>query len=149
MSKIRISGRAVDATIFGSDKCRVVRGGARYRADQGTDYEPGVSAESVGATMMWLGMITLPPGQRTKAHAHEFHESAFLMTSGDEVEVWTGERLQNCDVVRPGDYLFIPKNVLHVAVNRGKVPAVFIGARNEATAQESVVMYPEMDDVVP
>jgi uncharacterized RmlC-like cupin family protein len=127
----------------------VVRGGTSYRAEQGTDYAPGISAESVGATMIWLGTVTLPPGQRTKAHVHEFHESAFLMLSGDEVELWTGDRLQDCDIVRPGDYLFIPKNVLHVAVNRGKVPAVFIGARNEASAQESVVMYPEMDAAVP
>jgi uncharacterized RmlC-like cupin family protein len=36
-----------------------------------------------------------------------------------------------------------------VAVNRGSTPAVLIGARNEPTAQESVVMYPEMDARVP
>jgi uncharacterized RmlC-like cupin family protein len=51
--------------------------------------------------------------------------------------------------VRPGDYLYIPANVLHVAVNRGSEPAVFLGARNEPTAQESVVMHPEMDANVP
>ncbi len=35
-------------------------------------------------------------------------------------------------------------------VNRGKTtPAVFIGARNEATAQESVVMRPDLDAKVP
>jgi len=39
--------------------------------------------------------------------------------------------------------------VLHVAVNRGENPAVFIGSRDEPTAQESVVMYPAMDAKVP
>jgi uncharacterized RmlC-like cupin family protein len=39
--------------------------------------------------------------------------------------------------------------VLHVAVNRGEKPAVCMGTRNEATAQESVVLYPEMDARVP
>jgi len=39
--------------------------------------------------------------------------------------------------------------VLHVAVNRGAAPAVFVGSRNEATANESVVMRPEMDARVP
>jgi hypothetical protein len=53
------------------------------------------------------------------------------------------------DVVRPGDYIFIPANMLHVAVNRGVQPAVFIGSRNEATAQESIVLRPEMDRKVP
>jgi uncharacterized RmlC-like cupin family protein len=39
--------------------------------------------------------------------------------------------------------------VPHVAVNRGSTPAVFIGVRNEPTAQESVAMLPELDGLVP
>lgn len=149
MIEATAKGGKGDSARAGSDKGTVLKGGTSYRAEQGTDYAPGVSAESVGATMIWLGTVTLPPGQRTKAHVHELHESAFLMLSGDEFELWTGDRLQHRDVARPGDYLFIPKNVLHVAVNRGQAPAVFIGARNEASAQESVLMYPGMDACVP
>jgi hypothetical protein len=37
--------------------------------------------------------------------------------------------------------MFIPENVLHVAVNRGDNAAVYIGTRNEPSAQESVVLY--------
>jgi uncharacterized RmlC-like cupin family protein len=127
----------------------VVKGGGGYRAKQGADYLPGISSETVGAKALWLGIATIPPGQRTKAHVHEHHETAFYMLSGDELELWTGDQLQYRDVARPGDYLYIPANVLHVAVNRGSEPAVFLGARNEPTAQESVVMYPEMDVKVP
>ncbi|WP_237760709.1 cupin domain-containing protein, partial [Staphylococcus aureus] len=61
------------------------------------------------------------------------------------MELWTGDQLQHRDTVRPGDYIFIPANMLHVAVNRSAQPAVFIGSRNEATAQESVALRPEMD----
>jgi uncharacterized RmlC-like cupin family protein len=127
----------------------VVRSGVAYRAKQGSDYQPGISAETVGAKALWLGIVTLPPGQRTKAHLHAHHESAFHMLSGDEVELWTGEQLQHRDIARPGDFLFIPAQVIHVAVNRGSRPAVFIGSRNEPTAQESVVMHPELDAMVP
>ena len=127
----------------------VVKGGEGYRAEQGSDYLPGISAESVGAKALWLGIVTLQSGQRTKAHVHERHETAFYMMSGDEVELWTGDKLQFRDIVRTGDYLFIPANVLHVAVNRCEKAAVFIGSRNEPTAQESVVMHPEMDAKVP
>jgi uncharacterized RmlC-like cupin family protein len=127
----------------------VVNGGAGYRAEQGSDYQPGVSAETVGSQVIWLGMITLPAGARTKAHVHEHHETALYMTGGDVMELWTGDELEHCESVRPGDYIYIPANVLHVAVNRGSSPAVFIGARNEATAQESVVLHPEMDARVP
>ena len=130
-------------------KGSVVKVGAGYRAEQGSDYVPGVSAETVGSKSIWLGMITLPPGKRTRAHVHEHHETALYMLSGDEMELWTGNQLQYRDVVRPGDYIFIPANMLHVAVNRGLQPAVFIGSRNESTAQESVVLRPEMDRKVP
>lgn len=127
----------------------VVKGASGYRAEQGSDYQPGVSAETVGSQVIWLGMISLPPGRRTKAHVHEHHETALYMVSGDKLELWTGDDLEHCDVVRPGDYIYIPANVLHVAVNSGAEPAMFMGARNEATANESVVMRPEMDAKVP
>ncbi len=132
-----------------TQKAAVVRGGTGYRAEQGSDYEPGVSAEMVGSKSLWLGMISLPPGKRTRAHVHEHHETALYMLSGEELELWTGDQLQYRDVVHPGDYIFIPENMLHVAVNRGERPAVFIGSRNEATAQESVFLRPEMDRLVP
>jgi uncharacterized RmlC-like cupin family protein len=63
--------------------------------------------------------------------------------------LWTGDALERQDIVRPGDFVFIPANVLHVAVNRGSQPAVFVGARNEPTAEESVVLRPSMDAAVP
>jgi uncharacterized RmlC-like cupin family protein len=80
---------------------------------------------------------------------HERHESAFYVLSGDEIELWSGNDLERRDVARAGDFLYIPANVPHVAVNRGAVPAVLVGARNEPTAQESVVMRPELDSRVP
>jgi len=128
---------------------RVVRGGQPYRSEQGAVYAPGISAETVGATAVFLGVVTLPPGERTRAHGHERHESAFYMLSGDEVELWSGEQLEHREVARPGDFLFIPANVPHVAVNRGATPAVFVGVRDEPTAQESLSMRPGLDARVP
>jgi uncharacterized RmlC-like cupin family protein len=123
----------------------VLQGGESYISSQGPEYTPGVSAETVGAKALFLGVVTLAPGSRTSAHVHERHESAFYMLSGEEVEWWTGDELQYHEVAHPGDYLFVPANVPHVAVNRStSVPAVFVAARNEPTAQESVVMRPEL-----
>jgi uncharacterized RmlC-like cupin family protein len=127
----------------------VVRGSKPYTSTQGSSYSPGVSEETTGATSLFLGMVTLPAGERTKAHSHERHESAHYMLSGEEVELWTGTRLEQRDVVRPGDYLFVPAGMPHVAVNRSTTPAVFVGARNDATAQESVRLLPELDSLVP
>ena len=128
---------------------KVVRGGCSHVAEQGSVYRPGVGAETVGSTMLWLGMISLPAGRRTSAHRHEGHETALFMTSGDEIEIWSGSALEQCDRVRPGNYLFIPSGVPHVAVNRSTEEAEFFGARNDPAANESVVLMPELDIVVP
>ena len=108
-----------------------------------------MSAETVGSKSLFLGVVTLPPGRRTKAHTHERHETALYMMSGEPLDVYTGSNLEHHEMVRPGDCLFIPMNVLHVAVNNTGVPAVFIASRNEATVNESVVLYPNMDAIVP
>lgn len=129
---------------------RVVRAGESYVGKQGPHYTPGVSAATVGAQALWLGSVTLPPhGGRTKAHIHAQHESAFYFVSGEEVELYTGDQLQQREVAHPGDYLYIPAGVVHVAVNRSETPAVFVGARTDPNEQESVVLRPEMDSRVP
>ena len=141
---IRTKGRRAGANLKGS----VVKAGARYRSEQGSDYDPGVSAETVGSKVLFLGIVTLPPGARTRAHVHERHETALYLLSG-ELDLWTGDQLQHREIAGPGDYIYIPANVLHVAVNCGDQPAVCVGTRNEPTAQESLVLYPEMDARVP
>ncbi len=129
---------------------RVVRAGESYEGKQGPNYTPGISAETVGALRLWLGSVTLPPhGGRTRAHIHENHESAFYLVSGSEVELYSGDHLQHREVAYPGDYLYIPAGVAHVAVNRGELPAVFVGARTDPNEQESVVMRPDLDESVP
>ena len=126
----------------------VVRGTEPVMSTQGSSYEPGISAETVGACSLFLGRVTLLPGQRTKAHVHH-HESAHYMLGGDTVELWTGDRLEQRSVAHPGDYLFIPAGLPHVAVNRGAVPAVFIGARDEASIHETAEMRPDLEALVP
>ncbi|MBZ9793998.1 cupin domain-containing protein [Rhizobium sp. 3T7] len=128
---------------------KIVRGSEGYVAEQGSVYRSGVSAESVGSNMLWLGMISLPAGRRTRAHRHQGHETALLMTAGKEIEIWSGGELERCEKVRPGDYLFIPAGVPHVAVNRSTENAEFLGARNDPAANESVVLMPELDAIVP
>jgi uncharacterized RmlC-like cupin family protein len=127
----------------------VVRGSDPFTSSQGSRYAPGVSAETTGAGSLFLGIATIPPGQRTKAHAHERHESAHFMLSGEEVELWTGSRLERRDVARPGDYLFVPAGIPHVAVNRSATPAVFVAARNAADSEEAVLLLPDLDRLVP
>ena len=122
----------------------MVKAGARYRSEQGSAYDPGVNAETdrVQGSLPGCGHATT--GRANSAHVHERHETALYVVSG-EIEIWTGDQLQHRETASPGDYIYIPANVLHVVVNRGNQPAVCIGTRNEPTAQESLVLYPEMD----
>ena len=78
----------------------VVQGSTSYESQQGPTYAPGVSAETVGAKSLFLGVVTMAPGARTKSHFHAEHESAFYMVSGEEVDVYTGDRLEHKEVAR-------------------------------------------------
>lgn len=109
---------------------------------------PG-SAQQRWAPARFGSAQSCPPGGRTKAHIHENHESAFYVMSGDEVELWTGEDLNEKAVAHAGDYLYIPAGVPHVAVNRGATPALCVGARTDPNEQESVVMRPDLESRVP
>jgi uncharacterized RmlC-like cupin family protein len=135
--------------VAGERSGRVIRAAESYVGQQGLTYTPGVSAETAGATGLWLGSVPLRPGARTKAHTHEQHESAFYMVSGEEVELWTGDQVQHREGAHAGDYLYIPPGVPHVAVNRSATPALFVGARTDPHEQESVVMRPDLDARVP
>jgi uncharacterized RmlC-like cupin family protein len=129
--------------------CQVIRSVASYQGKQGPTYAGGVSAESVGARAIWLGMITIPPKGRTKAHLHEQHETALFFVSG-EADQWFGEDLSQHEIVRAGDFFYIPAGVPHVAVNRSQTePLVVLGARTDPNEQESVVLRPELDALVP
>lgn len=135
----------MSATSHGT-RARVLSSATPFVSAQGTTYAPGISAETVQSRALFLGIVSLGPGQRTRAHAHELHESAFYLLEGDDVELWSGDDLQHCDKARAGDFLYIPAKLPHVAVNRSATKtAVFVGARNEPTAMESVLMRPELE----
>src|SRR5215216_6547248 len=129
--------------------CRVIRSAEKYQGKQGPSYAGGISAESVGSQAIWLGMVTMPPGSRTKAHLHDGHETAFYVLSG-ECDLWYGEDLRGHDVARAGDFIYIPAGISHVAVNRSqREPFVVVGGRTDPNEQESVLLQPELDAKVP
>jgi uncharacterized RmlC-like cupin family protein len=119
----------------------VISVGDEYRGKQGLDYVPAVSAENVGAQGLWFGTMTIPPGGRTSAHFHEYHETAIYVISGDEVEMYSGMELEVKEICRAG----LP----HVAVNRSQTPAFVVAARTDPNEQESVVLRPDLDSRVP
>ena len=126
----------------------MVRAGGTYEGKQGFRYRAGVSAETVAAEGICLTLLTMQPGDRAKAHHHESHETAIYIVSGKSV-MWYGERLENRAVAKAGDMVYIPAGVPHLPANVSDAPCVAVIARTDPNEQESVVLRPDLEDLVP
>jgi uncharacterized RmlC-like cupin family protein len=135
-------------TVDTKPTCRVLRGGATYHGKQGFDYANGVSAETAGAQGLCMVLLTIQPGDRAKAHLHESHETAIYIISGESV-MWYGDRLEHQAVARAGDMVYIPAGVPHLPANVSDSPCVAVIARTDPNEQESVVLRPDLDALVP
>ena len=130
-----------------SSDCTVIRGG-QYAGLQGLTYATGVSAQSAGSTGLCLHTLTIPAGERARAHRHNAHESAIYLISG-VVDVLWGDGLTHHDVMYAGDFIYIPAGVPHLPANNGSETALAVVARTDPNEQESVELLPELDAVLP
>ena len=128
--------------------CVKLRPGETYTGKQGFDYFEGIAKETVGSEGICMHLLTVPPGGRAKAHKHATHETAIYVLSGEAIMYW-GERLENCMETRAGDLIYIPADVPHLPINTGDVPATAVIARTDPHEQESVVLLPELESLVP
>jgi uncharacterized RmlC-like cupin family protein len=129
--------------------CQVVRPGDSYQGKQALFYEPGVSADTVGAKGLHMQLATLPPLARAKAHKHAEHETAIYVMSGRS-GVWFGENLEQHAFVNAGEFFYIPANVPHVPYNPSESEnCVTVIARTDPNEQESVTLLPHLDSIHP
>jgi uncharacterized RmlC-like cupin family protein len=131
-----------------SPTCLLLRAGETYSGKQGLDYLAGISAETDGARGLCMHLLTVPPGGRARAHMHESHETAIYVLEG-EGEMWYGPRLEHRMAARAGDMIYIPAGVPHLPMNRSAAPMTAVIARTDPNEQESVVLLPDLDPLVP
>jgi len=81
----------------------VVQGTGSYTSQQGSVYAQVISAETVGARAVYVGLVTIPPQGRTRARVHESHDSVSYLLSGEAVELCAGPRLEHRETARAGD----------------------------------------------
>ncbi|MBD0378897.1 cupin domain-containing protein [Paenibacillus sedimenti] len=128
--------------------CKVIRSSKTYHGKQGFDYGEAISTESVGSEGICMHLLTIPPGQRAKAHLHENHETAIYMIQG-KAAMWFGEKLEQHMEVEAGDFLYIPAGMPHLPYNPSESETcTAVIARTDPNEQESVVLLPELDDIV-
>ena len=63
--------------------------------------------------------------------------------------MYWGERLEHVMDTKAGDMIYIPADVPHLPFNDGDTPAVAVIARTDPHEQESVVLLPELEALVP
>lgn len=129
-------------------ECVKLRPGKTYYGKQGFSYFEGIAKETVGSHGVCMHLLTVPPGGRAKAHKHATHETAIYAISGAAKMYW-GERLEHVMEIKAGDMIYIPADVPHLPLNDGDDPAVAVIARTDPHEQESVVLLPELEALVP
>lgn len=108
---------------------------------QGLPYGVGISAATAGSRNLSMNLVVVPPGGRSQPHLHVGHETAIYVLQG-RVETRYGAGLRQSVVSEAGDFLFIPADLPHVAINLSATePAVAVEARDDANDQQRVRLY--------
>ncbi|GAB4453806.1 MAG: cupin domain-containing protein [Anaerolineae bacterium] len=103
-------------------------------------YFVGISGVTAGSAALSLSLVVVPPGGASQPHLHRGFETAIYVLSG-RVETRYGAELQKSVVNVAGDFIFIPPDLPHQAINLSDTePARAIVARNDPNEQENVVL---------
>ena len=109
---------------------------------QNLPYFVGISGETVGARGVSIHLVVIPPGARSEPHSHQGYETAIYVLQG-RVETRYGAGLAQSIVSEAGDFLFIPPDTPHEAINLSATEAArAIVSRNDPAEQNRVVPYP-------
>jgi len=82
-----------------------------------------IDAVSCGSEQLWVGVVTVEPETRTGAHHHGDCDSVVCVTEGRIAIRW-GERLEKRAEAGPGDFIYIPANLVHQEINESETDAV-------------------------
>jgi len=82
-----------------------------------------IDRQSVGSERLWVGVVTVKPATSTGAHHHGDCDSVVCVTAGRITIRW-GERLEKREEAGPGDFIFIPAQLVHQEINESESVAV-------------------------
>jgi uncharacterized RmlC-like cupin family protein len=128
--------------------CQKLRPSGTFDGKQGFSYFEGIARETTGAQGICMHLLTIPPRGRAKAHKHATHETAIFVIEGSAKMYW-GERLEHCMDTEAGDLIYIPADMPHLPFNPSDKPARAVLARTDPNEQESVVLLPGLEALVP
>ena len=120
---------------------KAIRADREVLTRQNLPYFVGISGETVGARGLSMHVVVIPPGARSQPHSHQGYETAIYVLQG-RVETRYGPGLAQSIVSEAGDFLFIPPDTPHEAINLSATePARAIVSRNDPAEQDRVMPY--------
>src|SRR5262245_3663343 len=126
------------------DGVAVVKPGQTYVGKQGFTYVAGVSAETVGAKMVCMNILPMPPDTVAKAHYHKGIETIAYLLEG-ECALYYGDDLQQRVWVHQGEHCFVDSAVPHAPCNESGKPCAWIVVHSCGSDQDGIVLLPELD----
>jgi uncharacterized RmlC-like cupin family protein len=122
-------------------RVRAVRPETEVATLQRLPYFLGISGDTVQATGLSMHLVVIPPGARAEPHVHLGYETGIYVLEGEVLTRW-GAMLEHEVVSRAGEFLFIPPDVPHEAINLSDThPARAVVARNDPAEQDKVRAY--------
>lgn len=74
---------------------------------------PAISAETVGATQIWMCSLTVNPHERGQPHHHgDTHTVAYTISGG--ARICFGPNFEDFVSLKPGDFAFDPPGLVHL-----------------------------------
>jgi uncharacterized RmlC-like cupin family protein len=102
-----------------------------------------VSHQLSGATAISAGLCLMPPAHQSRAHLHERHEITVYVLEGRAATLW-GWELEPIEH-GPGDLVYIPAGVPHVAVNLSEqARLIAIEHRTDPAFNADVKLLPDL-----
>lgn len=104
-------------------------------------YFVGISGATVGSQGLSMHLVVIPPGAKADPHVHIGYETGIYVLEGKVLTRW-GANLENEVVSEAGEFLFVPPDVPHEAINlSAESPARAIIARNDPAEHDKVVPF--------
>ncbi|MCW2542381.1 MAG: cupin protein [Frankiales bacterium] len=106
---------------------------------------PCVTQELAGAQRISAGMCLMPPSHQSRAHVHDDHEIVILVLDGHAATLWGWDLTPLTH--GPGEFVFVPPGVPHVAVNLSETARVLaVEHRSDPNFNSDVRLLPELDE---
>lgn len=122
-------------------KVQALRPDREVMSRQRLPYFIGISGSTVGSLGLSMHIVVIPPGAKAEPHSHVGYETGIYVLEGRVLTRW-GRDLENEVVSEPGDFLFVPPDVPHEAVNLSPdKPARAVVARNDPAEQDKIIPF--------